>query len=60
MHNDDEEATNVVGVRWGTIPECLLGRQCMQGSAAPTVGCVFTAPALPTPGGVQMRRAALQ
>ncbi len=50
MHNDDEEATNVVGVRRGTIPESLLGRQCRQGSATPTVGCVFTAPALPTPG----------
>jgi hypothetical protein len=56
MHNDDEEATNVVGVRRGTTPESLLGRQCRQGSAAPTVGCVFTAPALPTPDGVQMRR----
>ncbi len=49
MHNDDEEATNVVGVRQEAIPESLLGHQCRPGSAAPTVGCVFTAPALPTP-----------
>jgi hypothetical protein len=54
MRNDDEEATNVVGVRRGTIPECLLGRQCRPGSAAPTLGCFFTAPALPTPDGPQM------
>lgn len=40
----------MVGVPRGTIPESLLGRQCRQGSAGPTVGCVFTAPALPTPG----------
>jgi hypothetical protein len=60
MHNDVVKAMSVVGLRRGTLPGRLLSRQCMQGSATPTVGSVLTDTALPAQNAGLTCRAALQ